>query len=428
MTHLSNLYQSRSQLAGFTMAIMTALSMLSCKADVSVSGEKSLNNFARNSGEISRNVCRGDNKVVKGIHQEWDHVDFTRVPQAKVPELKRALESSLSAVPASLQELFFGLGGTIVFSEDLDKPVQSSSDLSCDRSGNNTKFASEGTNRIEACWTTDSKTQDIVILMNPTAESVHHSTVRIFGYILSQILTKINVNEESVIIMQRDEQFDALMSDISTAVLADVRRPGSKYKLSVNESLIHTEDFKYFVFAESFDSYYCNSQLRRDMAKADEFPKTFALFEAMDQELKAVSITAQNTEGASEVSNDGFSLQGASAAAAFNLRFFGGIFRGIGRMGGFLGRGLFRGVGFLGRGVAGLGRGIFRGGAAVVRGGGRLLGGAARGLGGLFGGGGGGGGLISLISSFAGAGGGGGGGVDLGGLLGGGGGGGGEGP
>ena len=424
MTHLSYVHQRRSHLACITMAILTALSMLSCKADVSASGEKSLNNFARNSGGISRNVCRGDNKVVKGIHQEWDHVDFTRVPQGKVPELKRALESSLSAVPSNLQELFFGLGGTIVFSEDLDKPVQSSSDLSCDRSGNNAKFASEGTNRIEACWTTDSKTQDVVILMNPTVESVHHSTVRIFGYILSQILTKISVNDESVIIMQRDEQFDALMTEISTAVLADVRRPGSKYKLTVNESLIHTDDFKYFVFAESFDSYYCNTQLRQDMAKVDEFPKTFALFEAMDQELKAVSLAAQNAEGASAVSNDGFSLQGASAAAAFNLRFFGGLFRGIGRMGGFLGRGLFRGVGFLGRGVAGLGRGIFRGGAALVRGGGRLLGGAARGLGGLFGGGGGGGigggGLINLISSFVG--GGGGGGVDLGGLLGGGGG------
>lgn len=373
----------------------------SCGVDTTASQEKSLNNFARGSADLTRNVCRGDNKVVKGINQEWDHVDFSRVPAEKVPALKTALEGSLSAVPSNLQEVFFGLGGRIVFADNLSEPAKSSTDLTCDRAGGKAKFAGEGTNTIESCWTTDTRTADVVILMNPTVESVHHSTVRIFGYILSQILTKISVNDENVIVAQRDEQFDALIADIKDAFLADVKRPGSKYTLSLNDSLVQTEDFKYFVFAESFDSYYCNGKLRQTMARVDEFPKTHNLFVNMDRELKAVQM-AQNASQAA----DSFSL---NSEDAFNLGILGGLFRGVGRVGGFLGRGLVRGVGFLGRGVAGLGRGIFRGGAALVRGGGRLLGGAAQGIAGLLGGGGGGGigggGIMNIIQGFLGGGG-----------------------
>jgi hypothetical protein len=391
-----------SKYAAFKATISTLFVVgltTSCGVQTTASQEKSLNNFARGSADLTRNVCRGDNKVVKGIQQEWDHVDFSRVPAEKVPALKTALEGSLSAVPANLQEVFFGLGGRIVFADNLSKPATSSTDLTCDRAGAKAKFASEGTNTIESCWTTDTRTADVVILMNPTVESVHHSTVRIFGYILSQILTKISVNEESVITAQRDEQFDALITDIKDAFLADVKRPGSKYSLSINQSLVQTEDFKYFVFAESFDSYYCNSALRQTMARADEFPKTHNLLQSMDRELKAVQMAQNGSEA-----NDSFSLHGNEAA--FNLGILGGLFRGVGRVGGFLGRGLVRGVGAIGRGVAGLGRGIFRGGAALVRGGGRLLGGAAQGLAGLVGGGGGGGigggGIMNMIQSFMG--------------------------
>ncbi len=356
----------------------------SCGVDTTASQSKSLNNFARGSADLTRNVCRGDNKVVKGINQEWDHVDFSRVSAEKVPALKTALESSLSAVPSNLQEVFFGLGGRIVFADNLSEPAKSSTDLTCDRAGGKAKFASEGTNKIESCWTTDTRTSDVLILMNPTVESVRHSTVRIFGYLLSQILTKISVNEQNVIVAERDEQFDALMIDIKDAFLADVKRPGSKYRLSLNEDLVYTEDFKYFIFAESFDSYYCNSSLRQTMARADEFPKTHTLFQNMDRELKAVQMMAQSDSQAA----NSFSL---NSEDAFHLGILGGLFRGVGRVGGFLGRG------------------IFRGGAALVRGGGRLLGGAARGLAGVFGRGGGGGigggGIMNIIQSFLGGGG-----------------------
>lgn len=388
------------QLVGaLALSVIAPLTLLGCKGE-SNSQSKSLNNFARNSGDVARNVCTGNYQMVAGIQAEWDHVDFTRAAEAEVPKLKNALKQSLSAVPSNLQELFFGLGGKIVFSPNLSEPAKSSSDLTCDRSGEKAKFAGEGTSQIEACWTIDPRTSDVVILMNPKEESVHHATVRIFGYILSQVLTKVGVDEKKeVLVPQKDVMFEQLMGDIATAVIADIKRPGSKYTMKVNESLARSEEFKYFAFAESFDSYYCNAALRQTMAKKDEFPQTYALFEHMDRELRKVQVsgnaTTDNTDASFSLAGDGEQI---GEDGAFDLRFFGGgLFRAIGGAGRFLGGGLLKGVGAIGKGVAGLGRGIFRGGAALVRGGGRVLGGAARGIGALLGGGGGGGIIGNLL-------------------------------
>jgi hypothetical protein len=383
-------------------SLLAAGLFMSCNGEFGPSRLQSLNNLARNSSDVSRNVCKGDQKIVMGIQREWDHVDFTRVPNERVPALKTALQKSLSAVPANLQDLYFGLGGKIIFTSNLDKPTTSSAEPTCDRSGAKAKFASEGTNRIEACWTIDSKTADVVILMNPTVESIQHATVRVFGYILSQILTKLDVSEGDILIASKNELFDRHMVDIAAAVVADIRKPNSKYTLAVNESLISSEDFRYFAFAEAFDSYYCNAELRQSMARADEFPKTFALFKVMDRELQSILAT----EASTGVDYD---------QAAFSFGLFRGLFGGLGRVAGGLGRGLFKGVGFLGRGVGALGRGIFNGGRNIIGGAGRLLGGAAGGLGNILGGlggmaggampggaggGMGGGGIISMIQSL----------------------------
>jgi hypothetical protein len=212
-----------------------------------------------------------------------------------------------------------------------------------------------------------------------------------FGYILSQILTKIGVSDSGVIESQRDEAFEQMLSDIGRAVISDVKKPGSKYSFAVNESLIQGEDFKYFAFAESFDSYYCNTQLRDSMARKDEFPQTFALFKDMDSALKKITTGSDSSKNSASASS-GFSLAdggqeiGASGAAAMNLGLFGGgLFRGIGGFFRGAGGAVIRGVGTLGKGVAGIGRGIFNGGRAIVGGAGRLLGGAAEGAAGLLG-------------------------------------------
>ena len=400
-------------------SLLTAIGLASCKGVNDASSTKSLNNFARNTGDVSRNVCKGDQQVVMGINGEWDHVDFSSVPADKIPALKSALSKSLSAVPENLQQLFFGLGGKIVFSSTLNEPAKSSSDLTCQHSDAKDKFASEGTGRVEACWTIDTKTLDFVVLMNPSVESVQHSTVSIFGYILSQILTKIGV-ENDILVPENDAAFEQLMSEIAAAVVADVKRPGSKYTLSVNESLVQTQDFKYFAFAESFDSFYCNAQLRDSMAKADEFPKTYALFQKMDGQLRQVRIFPENTDSKRSGSGQ-FNLAGSEssidAGSALQLFSLGGLFRGVGGIAKGLGGGLLRGVGTAGKGVLGLGGGLLRGGAGLLGGATRLLGGAAGGVGSLLGGGGiggsgagggsgggGVGGLISMLQSLFGGG------------------------
>jgi hypothetical protein len=385
---------------------MVALSFLSSCRDLGDAAKtKSLNNFARNSGDVSRNDCSGNQQIVLGIRQEWDHVDFSAVAADKVPELKAALSRALSAVPENLQHLYFGLGGKIVFSSKLNEPAKSSSDLTCQRSAANDLFTSEGTGRVDACWTIDTKTADVVVLMNPSVESIQHSTVRVFGYILSQILTKIGV-ENDVVVAQSNAEFEKLMDEIATAVIADIKRPGSKYNLGVNESLVKSEQFKYFAFAESFDSFYCNSALRQSMARADEFPKTYALFVQMDNQLSQVRVFEESA-ASNSARNEQFKLAGSELSSesegALKLGIFGFLFRGLGGIAkgiGGLGGGLLKGIGGLGRGVVGLGGGLLRGGAGLIGGAGRLLGGAAGGIGNLLGGAG--GGLISMFQNLLG--------------------------
>ncbi len=388
------------QLIGaLALCVVAPFAILGCKGETS-SQTKSLNNFARNSGDVARNSCSGTYQMVTGISSEWDHVDFSRAAETDVPKLKSALKKSLSAVPSNLQELFFGLGGKIVFSPNLNEPAKSSSDLTCDRSGEKAKFAAEGNGQIEACWTVDPRTYDVVILMNPKEESVQHATVRIFGYILSQVLTKIGLDDkEKVLIAQKDAEFEALISEIATAVVADIKRPGSKYSMKVNDSLTRSEEFKYFAFAESFDSFYCNATLRQSMAKSDEFPQTYALFVRMDRELRKVQVSGNSTNDGNDAS---FSLGGDGEQigddGAFNLGFLsgiGGLFRNMGGLAKNLGGGLLRGVGTAGRGVVGLARGAFQGGRA-------LLGGAAGGIGQLLNGAGGGiiGQAMPLLQKF----------------------------
>jgi hypothetical protein len=392
-----------------TASLFVTFSLVSCKGANDASQTKSLNNFARNSGDVSRNVCQGSQQVVKGIQSEWDHVDFSAVSADKVPALKEALVQSLSAVPENLQHLYFGLGGKIVFSSTLNEPAKSSSDLTCQRSASNDKFASEGTGRVDACWTIDTKTSDFVVLMNPSVESVQHSTVRMFGYILSQILTKIGVEQTSdqkyVLIAQRDAAFEQMMSDIAAAVVADVKRPGSKYTLAINASLIQSEDFKYFAFAETFDSFYCNVQLRQSMAKSDEFPKTYGLFQKMDIQLQQVRVFPESTSSkgaSSEQFNLAGSESGVSADGALQLGIFGALFSGLGGIARGLGGGLLRGVGGIGKGILNLGGGLLRGGAGLLGGATRLLGGAVGGVGSLLGGAG--GGIINMLRGLFGGG------------------------
>ncbi len=372
-----------------SLATLTALTVFlllqGCNGATGGSETKSLNNFARGSGDVTRNICSGSNEVVMGIKSEWDHVDFSKVAPDQVDGLKQVLRQSLTAVPNNLQQVFFGIGGKIVFSSNLNNPGNSSGELACQHSAANDKFAGEGTSRVDACWVVDPQTKDVVILMAPSVEVVQHSTVRMFGYILSQVLTKLSMDDNGKLIRQDDPGFQQMLTDIGTAVVADVQKPGSKYTFAVNKSLLGTDEFKYFAFAESFDSYYCNGQLRASMAKQDEFPQTFALFLKMDAELSKIGGASSNTQD----QKSGFSL--ANGTPEFNLGIV-NMFAGIARMFG----GVFRGA-------AGVGVGVLRAGGGLIRGAGGLLGNVVQGAGGLLGGDG--GGLMSIIMRMFGGGG-----------------------
>jgi hypothetical protein len=382
MKHYQVRFRSVFWPGGFLMLVL-GLFLLSCNVPRDNARTKSLNNFARNNNQqLQRNVCKADQTPVSGINAEWDHTDFSAVPPEKLSAVRHALETALTAVPQNLQQLYFGLGGTIVFSSTLNVPANSKDELTCPQDDFNRAFASEGTGEIDACWTVNPKTFDFAVLMNPSVESVQHGTVRIFAYILSQILTKIDVDDQ-VIVVRPDQEFNRLMDKIVVALMEDVQASKGKYSLAVNEALKKSPEFKYYVFAEAFDSFYCNAGLREQMSKDGEFPRTHKLFLDMDRQLSEIQVLAPKVSSRSS----GFSLSGSDlkegSGPAFELGLLGGLFRGLGGVARGLGGGLIRGVGAIGRGALGTVGGI-------ARAGGNLLGGAVRGVGRLLGFGGGG--------------------------------------
>jgi hypothetical protein len=365
------MFDSLTRKVQIVMASLCVAHLVGCKIADNSAKTKSLNNFARSSGDVSRNTCSGNNQVVMGIKSEWDHVDFSRVAPNQVSTLKQTLKQSLSAVPANLQQLYFGLGGKIIFSTNLNASVRDES-LTCQRSAANDQFTGEGTSRVDSCWVVDPKTNNVLILMNPSVESIQHSTVRVFGYILSQVLTKLSMDDKETIVRQDDAAFQRFLGDIAKAVVDDVQKPGSKYSFTINKSLLGTEEFKYFAFAESFDSYYCNAGLRASMGKKDEFPKTFALMQRLDQDLAAIG-----GAGSATARESGAAVASQGSMSQFNLGIFSGLFGGMANILGGLGKGIFNAAG----GLLG-GAGNLLGG--VVNGAGNLLGAAGGGVTGLF--------------------------------------------
>jgi hypothetical protein len=354
------------------MSCLLGLTGLSggCKASNSKSDLQSLNNFARSDATaFVPNDCTGgpgaENNVVLGINQEWDHVDFSEVPVAERDARKSDLKRALSAVPANLQELYFGLGGTIKFSNN---PA-----AACGLTDAKAQFAQEGQSQMHACWDVDKTTKDFVIHMQPKQEAIRHATVRMFGYILSQVLTSVTMNDQNKIVYERDESFDDAVALISNAFMDDVRANISaakaagrtpKYDMATNKDLVKDKDFRFYVFAEAFDSYYCTAALRQEMAKKGEFPKTHEQFAKLDAALNAVKVA--NQTAAASLTDAPIGIDPEYAAAAGAQLWGGRLLGGVARVG------------------AGIGRGIFRGGAAVIGGGARLLGGAVRGTGALF--------------------------------------------
>lgn len=374
------------------LVFLSSTATVSCKKQ-SQSSTKSLDNFTRADGEaVKRNSCSGSFEPFIGVKKEWDFVKFDNKSISEVDRnrLLHEVEKSLTSIPAQLQQTVFAMGTSILFTTGLNQKSgnqsEGGSSLSCVNGPADYKFVSEGTGKAEGCWVVDPESGNFVILLNPAVDSINHAFVRTFGYLLSQVLTRVDMDTAGKVKKVENKKFDSFMSKVAVALIADVQLSNGKSSLAKYKSQIDTTSFKHFAFAESFDSFYCSKETLSSMSAS--FKKTKAEMEFLHEELiqlKLEEADVDSKKGTSLTTNTTTNVQVDEDSSLGFGRLLGGALGGLGRVGG----GLLRGAGAVGgglaRGAAGLGRGAVSVGRGVLGGGARLVGGAGRGLGRLFG-------------------------------------------
>ena len=383
-----------------------------CNVKETGSAPGSLDNFAR-AGEatLQNNKCEGSYNLIDDLFSADVDVINIHVADDKARTIVQSrVESALRAVPTEIQVAFFGLGGIIevtpqthaICSQNLDEQQK-------------IRMA-EGGSKIKGCWkhqtdylesATGEITEDqrVVMYIDTDEGSIEHAMVRTFGYVLSQVLVKLDhdVANGKLINGANDAHFASAKEQITLAFLKDVAASNGKYNLDrfkdmIGSDVINTDalarrsgwdllvknkpkaaqSFMDYVFAEAFDSQYCSTATRQTMN--EDFPETVEAFypvsnaiNALSSDLKEIDkvedlakidVTTPSKEPAA-VDSDlpagvTYGLTGMALTQEGYSLFIGRIFLGIGRV------------------IGGVARGVFRVGQAVVMGASRIISGAAR--------------------------------------------------
>lgn len=423
----------------FGIAAVLVAGLFGCDVQKNDSDAKSLDNFARASAtEAHQNQCNGNYALMEDLFSpEVEMINIHPAQGQKVEQIQAKVESALRAVPTEVQVAFFGLGGIVEVTPNAHEIC--SQKLTSEQK----ERVAEGGGRIKGCWKyqTDFYINDsnqyeedkrVVIYVDTDVAAIEHALVRTFGYVLSQVLVKLDHKEGQTYLTQvaGDEQFNGAKEAVALAFLKDVANSDGKYSLAAYESLIgkgvlsaddltrrtawdalmqsdanSAKAFMDYVFAEAFDSTYCSDATRTTM-KAD-FPGAAEAFAPVSEAitgLKSELKTVENIEQTAKIESapadasakpatttaqgdEGFSpTKKRQSYALFGGRIFGGIARAIGaigrgviRVGAAVVRGAARVAGAVVRGAARVVKGALRIGAAVLRATGRVALGIFRG-------------------------------------------------
>lgn len=297
------------KLVALTMGLV--VSAVSCKQP-GESRTKSLDNFAAGK-RVRTNVCSGNpalakdeglQSLLKEVANRINDADSTGGSKSKNRE---AVLAAFSALPPFAQTQFLAIGGRIVLSKDANlmcsgTSVQNANSLK--RSDEEISFMKEGLSDVQACFVAGTADElksygvnasgpiHLIIIKNDAVE-ISHNFVRVFGYINAQLSARLGVqgdftssDSKAVVSGSTNSKFDAVRFEIANAFLADISgRPEAKrfakFQAMPAGSLGRTV-FENFVYAEAFDSYFCNQhdsgEKNTIKVMAREFPKTFAAF------------------------------------------------------------------------------------------------------------------------------------------------------
>ena len=307
------------------ISVLSLFVLAGCKPSAGEGRLASLDNFAGTDGK-KINVCSGNvrtSTVLPAIELSPDSS-----PDQKTADLiKDATLHALSAVPDQIMTLFASQEKSVI---RIGKDVESI----CKRklSGVDHFYAGEG-GAVSSCWDTSEGRIAIYLKADPIV--IQHHLVRMLARATSEVIAA--AGEEPVTrskagyseFVRRTENFQKFKFDLSSAFIKEVeeaRAKGEKLSLDPYASLLAAGNtsgrklFDHFVYAESFDSYYCSAQSggTRDTFRKD-FPRTYSIFASYAQKMendqgflsevkRNIRPRASNTASNATVKNTGFNL------------------------------------------------------------------------------------------------------------------------
>jgi hypothetical protein len=267
-----------------SFAILSLLVLASCKPKASDGKLASVDNFA-GTGAKKFNICSGPARtstVLPSIE-----ISANSAKDQKTADLiKDATLHALSAVPDQIMTLFASQDKSVI-------RISSDVEAICSKqlSGADLFYASEG-GRISSCW--DTSDNRIVIYLKADPLAIQHNLVRMLARATSEVIaaageqpmTRSKPGYQEFV--RRTDSFQKFKFDLASTFIKEVeaaRSNGAKVSLDPYANLLADGNiagrklFDHFVYAESFDSYYCNSNSggTRDTFKKD-FPKTHDIF------------------------------------------------------------------------------------------------------------------------------------------------------
>jgi hypothetical protein len=266
------------------------LGIISCKPTAQVSQSKSLDNFTRKDGaRLTFNSCSGSQAV-----NAPDNKLYGSSSQVS------AIKTALSAVPAELQNAFFrDLKGSIHVAKDINKV--------CGDKIAKTTNADD----LLACWRGSEAGISIFIkeenASSATERNIKHSTVRMMGYVLTDVILKVK-NSSGEALIADNPALVQIKKDVAEALTRDTKKSKDH---RIPSSLASDEtSYNDAAFAEAFDSYYCSVKSRSTMAS--NFPETFEIFAEIAALLPqglAGTLDQSSEQGQVETSNSSINNQ-----------------------------------------------------------------------------------------------------------------------
>lgn len=269
---------------------------------------KTLDNFAAGR-RVKTNVCgidpamAGQDGLNVALTALSGRIDYETTGDKK--QLEEAVKASFAAVPADIQNLFLTMNGRVLVTDNANGVCtnmdrQMAQGLGKAFKAEELNALKEDMNSVTSCYLfgvpsitkqiTGKDGQLLTIVVPGSAAEIRHSLVRSFGYLVSNVFSHLVYSKGDKVVnwlSAENPSFTAKKDAIAAGFLKDIAKSSfasrfSKYQKGGAATPAEKKSFTTFVYAEAFDSFYCNNYAKNSdntlQTMIKQFPASYAAF------------------------------------------------------------------------------------------------------------------------------------------------------